>query len=189
MPGIFNRIDAMMKMFFAGKTTREIAPELPPGKVDYGENWVESTPVRISGHTSQCFIRGRFDTVVRFDDGAYGVIDFKTSEARSEHIPLYGRQLHAYMYALENPAPGRLGLSPITRLGLLCVEPSHMVKTTDGEYSYQATPTWIECPRDDDAFKAFLANVLTVLDRPEPPSASEDCEWCRYRETARRTGL
>ena len=127
MPKIFTQIDLLMKQYFSGKSTTDIAPTLPPGVVGFGEQWVESQPISLPDHTSTCFIRGKFDTVVRFEDGSYGVIDFKTSESRSEHVPLYSRQLHAYAYALENAAPGKLQLSPVSRLGLLCVEPSQML--------------------------------------------------------------
>jgi hypothetical protein len=189
MPKIFTRIDLLMKDFFAGKSTAELASELPPGAVHFGEQWVESEPISLPGHSATCFIRGKFDTTVKFDDGSYGVIDFKTSEAKPEHISLYGRQLHAYAYALENPAPGKLRLSPISKLGLLCVEPRQMVQAEQGDYSYLARPAWLECPRDDAAFLAFLGEVLEVVARPEPPAASEKCGWCRYRETARQTRL
>ena len=152
MPGIFSKIDSMMKQFFADKTTGEIASELGPGAVAFGEKWVESDPISIPGRASSCTIRGKFDTVVKFEDGSYGVIDFKTSQARGRQHRLYARQLHSYAYALENPAPGKLNLAPVSRLGLLCVEPIEMLSLGDGSYAYRTEPTWIECPRDDQEF-------------------------------------
>lgn len=186
MPKIFIKIDSMMKQYFAGKSTAEIAPALPSGVVEFGEHWVESRPIVLPNHTSTCFIRGKFDTVVKFEDGSYGVIDFKTSESKSEHAPLYSRQLHAYAYALENAAPGKLNLSPVSKLGLLCVEPVQMLNFGEDAYAYKAEPAWIECPRDDEAFMVFLAEVLDVLDHPEPPKRSAMCPWCQYRYIARR---
>jgi ATP-dependent exoDNAse (exonuclease V) beta subunit len=88
----------------------------------FSEHWVESRPLAVPGQASSCFVRGKFDTVVRFDDGGFGVVDIKTSAQNSEHIPLYARQLHAYACALEQAAPGRLALSPVRRLGLLVYE-------------------------------------------------------------------
>ena len=117
------------------------------------------------------------------------MIDFKTSEGNRRNIPLYSRQLHAYAYALENPAPGKLGLSPISRLGLLCVEPQQMIRGADGSYSYLAKPVWLECPRNDEGFFSFLDEVLGVLESPDPPPPGESCEWCRYRATARGLAL
>ena len=185
-PSIFSKIDSMMKKYFAEKTTREIAPELPPGVVAFGEKWVESRPIEMPGRASTCTIRGRFDSVVRFEDGSYGVIDFKTSSIGGQHVRRYARQLHSYAYALENPAPGKLSLSPVSKLGLLCVEPVEMLDFEKGAYAYRAEPIWIDCPRDDEAFMSFLDGVLAVLDRSDPPEGRSTCQWCQYRDASRR---
>jgi len=189
MPKIFLRIDAAMKTYFAGKTTAEVTSLLPSGAMDCEERWVRSSSISRPGRSSSCFINGKSDAVVRFDDGSHGVIDFKTSEINQKHVGLYGRQLHAYAYALEHPAPGRPALSPVSRLGLLCVEPRDMMKTPEGDYAYRGRAEWIECPRDESAFLHFIGEVLAVLEMPGPPLAGDGCEWCRYREVARSTGL
>ena len=115
----------------------------------------------------------------------YGVVDFKTSQPRPHFIEFYGRQLHAYAYALEHPETGKFGLSPVTRLGLFVVEPVDMQSTQDGRLAYLGAVTWIEIPRDDKAFLAFLGEVLGVLDAAEPPPAGEGCAFCEYRQAAR----
>ena len=189
MPSVFSKIDSIMKRYFAGKPTTEIAPDLPAGNVAFGEKQVESAPIHLSGRGSSCFIRGRFDCVVRFEDGSYGVIDFKTTSATSQHLSVYKWQLHAYAYALENPAPGKFSLSPVSRLGLLCVEPVEMLGLGEGAFAYKAQPAWVDCPRDDEAFKGFVGEVLDVLDRSEPPEASPTCGWCQYRDEARLNRL
>ena len=189
MPGIFAKIDSMMKRYFDALTTADIALALPSGTVEFSDKLVESRPVVFPGHESTCFIRGKFDTVVRFDDGSYGVIDFKTSGAKGGQGQRYSRQLHSYAYALENPAPGRLHLAPVSRLGLLCVEPVEMLSYGEGSYAYRSEPAWIDCPKDDGAFMEFLREVLDVLDAPEPPQAGPDCRWCQYRDEARQNLL
>jgi hypothetical protein len=42
--------------------------------------------------------------------------------------------------------------------------------------------TWMEIPRDDQAFLALLGSVLAVLDAPTPPEPSEECGVCNYRK-------
>jgi hypothetical protein len=189
MPKIFTIIDSQMKSFYSGKRTENIVSGMPRGIVEHGEKWVQSKPLRVPDKSSTCFIKGKFDTVVRFDDGTYGVIDFKTSERKAEHVPLYGRQLHAYAQALENPAPGKFSLSPITKLGLLVYDPNSYSQAKSGEAVLAGSLSWIEIPREDDKFMEFLSEVLTVLELPEPPGGSPTCEWCQYRDTSRRTKL
>ena len=185
-PGIFSVIDRLMNEYFNGRPNAEISETLPPGLVKYGESWVESRPIALPGRASTCFIRGRFDSVLEFEDGSYGIIDFKTTSTQSDHLPLYTRQLHAYTYALERAAPGNLALSPITRLGLVCVEPDELVRDAQGRISYTGNVEWKEMPRDDAAFDAFLGEVVTLLDLPEPPAPGRRCEFCRYRTAARK---
>jgi hypothetical protein len=188
-PKIFNRIDKLMKGFFENQPTAEVAPELPDGVVKLGEKWVTSQPILLPGHSAACFIKGKFDTVVEFTDHSYGVIDFKTSETRSEHVAFYSRQLHAYAYALENPAPKSLGLSPVHRLGLLCVEPMTMNGMAPDQVAYIGKKTWLEIPLDYAQFLAFLDQILSVLEQPDPPDSSPDCVWCQYRQAARERGV
>jgi hypothetical protein len=118
LPSIFTKIASLLKNHYDGQRTEKLHLELPPGVVKYGEKWVESRTITFEKHSDSCFIKGRFDVVVQFDDGTYGVVDYKTGNPDGESARLYERQLHAYMYALENPEPGALHLAPITSLGL-----------------------------------------------------------------------
>lgn len=187
-PKIFGTIDLLMKRLFEGKTTQEIAPELPPGVVRFGEKWVESEPIRFKEKDQAVYFRGKFDSVVAFDDGSYGVVDFKTTEPSRKHIPFYSRQLHAYAYALEHPGPGKLKLAPVTRLGLLCVEPIDIARDEHKHISYIGDVTWLEIPKDEAGFLDFLTSVKAVLELPEPPEPAEGCVFCQYRAAARESG-
>ena len=85
-PGIFSVIDQLMNEYFNGRPNAEISETLPPGVVKYGESWVESRALAVPGRESTCFIRGRFDSVLEFEDGSYGIIDFKTTSTQSHHL-------------------------------------------------------------------------------------------------------
>ncbi len=145
----------------------------------FGDRWVRSGPLFVPGHRTPVVLAGRVDTGLSFNDRTFGIIDFKTSDPRDEHVPFYGRQLHCYALAGENPAPGALQLEPVTQLGLLCIEPTAMVALDDG-VAYKGSVHFLEIPRDDDAFMAFLSQVLFVLQRPEPPDAAPGCSYCSY---------
>jgi hypothetical protein len=188
-PKIFNQIDRLMKDFFYELPTEEISGDLPPGRVAYASKWVNSQPISFPHRSASCFIRGIFDTVLQFSDGTFAVVDFKTTKPRSDHIPFYTRQLHAYSYALEHAKLDSFSLSPISRMGLLCVEPFTMSRTNAGNLAYEGNVTWLECPKEDDRFLEFIDAVLGILDSDSPPPANENCSFCEYRESARTTGF
>ena len=127
--------------------------------------------------------------MLQFNDGTYGVVDFKTTEIKDEHIPFYSRQLQAYAYALEHTAPTKLHLSPISIMGLLCFEPRHMTKNPEGHLTYSGQVAWQVCPPDEPAFLNLMADILDILELPEAPVAGDKCEFCKYREQARLTIL
>lgn len=180
-PGIFGKMANLTSEFYLGKPASEISPDLPSGVVKFKEKFVKSAPISPPGAASQCYIYGRFDAVIEFDDGTYGLIDYKTSEAREEHVAFYNRQLTAYAYALENPAPKALALSPVTRMGLYIITPNRFEPNPKGEMVFVNQNTWKDVPRDDEAFLGFLGEVLAVLDEPKPPDPSENCGLCSYR--------
>lgn len=189
-PKVFTRIDALMKGLFAGKPTSALDPSLPPGRVGRQGGWVTSAPIEFPGVAASCYIKGAYDSLLAFDDGSYAVVDFKTSTPSPLHIAFYGRQLSAYAFALEHPLTGSLHLSPISKLGLLYLDPVDIDHGADHKrIVYGGEVTWQELPKDEAGFLGFMRGVLEVLSQPEPPPASEGCGFCAYRENARRHGL
>jgi len=184
-PGIFGRMANLTSQFYLGKPTSEISPRLPSGVVKMREGFVKSTEIKVPGAASGCYLSGRFDALIQFDDGTFGIIDYKTSEAREEHAAFYSRQLSAYAYALEHPAPRALSFAPISRLGLFIVTPDRFEPNVDGELAFVNRTTWVDVPRDDAAFLSLLGEVMEVLDAPEPPASSPDCPTCNYRAQMR----
>ena len=188
-PGMFGKMANMTSDFYMGKPTSEISLSLPPGVIMFKEKWVKSSPISIPGFQSQCYIRGRFDAVIAFEDGSYGIIDYKTSEAKEEHAGFYSRQLFAYAYALENPAPGAMKLFPITHLGLFVVTPERFERKADSDIVFVNRTTWMDVPREDSVFLELLGEVIAMLDASHPPKAADDCELCNYRKEMKEAGL
>jgi PD-(D/E)XK nuclease superfamily len=178
-PRVFGLLDGQTKEFFAAKRTEKISPGLPPGRVYCGDRWVRSRPLDVPGHRRKVLLRGRIDTALAFYDGTFGIVDFKTAEPKDGHVGLYGRQLHSYALAAENAAKGSLLLPRVSVLGLLCVEPVGVDGHDEG-VAFYGEPQWVEVPRDDDAFLAFLLQVLLILDREVPPEPAPECQFCRY---------
>jgi len=187
LPSIFSKIAGLLKDHYDGKPTSELHVDLPSGVVSLGEKYVRSEVIKISGHNATCYINGRFDIVLSFDDGTYGVIDFKTSKPSRDSAWMYSHQLHAYAYALEHPASGKLALSPVTKLGLLYFYPDNVNQQNIERLSYEAEITWIEIEKDEEGFLNFIDGVLDVLELPEAPEHSPNCQWCSYFSRLRGT--
>ena len=183
LPSIFSKIAGLLKDHYDGKHTSELHASLPAGIVSHGEKRVRSDIIQLTNHDDTCYISGRFDIVVSFDDGTYGVIDFKTSNPDSESAVLYSFQLHAYAYALEHPATNALALSPVTKLGLLYFYPDNINQQSIDRLNYGAEIVWIEIKKDEQGFLSFIDEVLDILEAPEAPESPEPspyCQWCNY---------
>ncbi|MGB8951583.1 MAG: PD-(D/E)XK nuclease family protein [Candidatus Aminicenantales bacterium] len=180
IPSIFTKIAGLLKEYYDGKRTEELHPGLPPGVVKYGERFIESKKFVFENHRDTCYIKGRFDVVLEFDDGTYGVIDYKTSNPDSEYSKFYGRQLHSYAYALENPTPGSLLLAPISKMGLLYFHPTSVSQKDLRSLSFDSDIHLIEVEKKNEEYLKFIEDVLRLLESPHPPAHSPDCQWCEY---------
>jgi hypothetical protein len=49
--------------------------------------------------------------------------------------------------------------SPVTTLGLLCMQPTGMVELDGGDFAYRIEPRWIEVAGNDADFCAFVEGV------------------------------
>jgi hypothetical protein len=188
-PSIFSSIDRAMKNHYRDLPVQSLSPDLPPGKFYFSEQFIVSQPVSSPGHDLQVYFAGKFDALLEFENGDFGIVDFKTSEAKAAHIAFYARQLEAYAYCLEHPLSGKLARSPITRLGLAYYSPHTMRFDDEGELALHGHFGWQPIQRDEGGFQKFIDEVISVLESPEPPAAAEDCKYCQYRVLARGTGL
>ncbi len=188
-PSIFSSIDRAMKNHYRDLSIQELSPDLPPGRFFFSEQFIVSQPVSIPGHDLGVYFAGKFDALLEFENGDFGVVDFKTSEAKQAHIAFYARQLEAYAYCLEHPAAGKLKKAPITTLGLAYYSPHTMKFAEDGDLALHGHFGWQPLQRDEGAFLSFIDGVIAVLAELEPPEASPNCKFCQYRELARESGL
>ena len=186
-PSVFGKIDRINRDFYQGKSLKVLSPDLPEGILDTGELWVQSKVFEVDGHTPFYFT-GRLDALGTRSDGAGFIVpDFKTVDVKTQHLDHYQLQLNAYALALENPAPGRPVLAPVTHLGLQCLMPRAMKASPTGKVGYIVEPTWVPLERDDDALFDFIATrILRVLELPEPPAPDPTCDWCTFIDAIER---
>jgi hypothetical protein len=186
-PGVFGHIDQRTRDFYDGKGTGWVSPALPRGVLDCRKMVVRSAPVAAPGVAATGSLKGDTDCIVHFEDGSFGVIDFKTTDPDPEQLGRrrWDRQLAAYAYALEHPAVEEWAMAPVTATGLLCFHPGPMSAQIDkerGVATFLGFPaTWVPVPRDEAAFLDLMGEVLAVLAAPEAPAASSGCSFCAYR--------
>lgn len=180
-PSVFQRYHELLQRYFTGRCPSTLHPSLPSGQLLSRETWVQSEPISITGAQDSVYFKGRVDHLMRFDDGTWGLVDYKTTEANQRKAAKYARQLHAYAWALERAAEGEASLAPITRMGLLCLEPGTLLSFIQGEQATaELRPVWIEIEQDDARFERFLGRVAEVLARSYPPKPSSGCSCCTY---------
>src|SRR5512136_1810064 len=90
-PSIFSSIDRAMKNHYRELSVQSLAPDLPPGKFFFSEQFIVSQPVMRPGFDLPVYFAGKFDALLEFDDGDFGIVDFKTSEVKEAHIAFYAR--------------------------------------------------------------------------------------------------
>ncbi len=173
-PAMFGRINSLLQNSIMGTNLKDIHPDLPSGIISVQEGYLKSKVV--DGTNS--YLRGRFDILTKLDDDSYAIIDFKIMIPDEEKIlKNYSSQLHAYKYALENPAEGKP--IKISHMGVVSVNPDEM-KLIDGKVVFTNTPNWHAVKEDMDGFIKMIKEIDLVLSG-ELPKSSQTCKLCIYR--------
>lgn len=174
-PAMFGRINSLLQNSIMQKNLQDIHPSLPSGIIDKQEGFIKSQPIP---GAEDCILQGRFDILTRLDDGTYCVIDFKITKPDDEKIQKYATQLHAYKYALENPANGHEPIN-ISMMGIVSVNPEHM-ELVDGKIVFTAMPTWHPVQENMQGFFSMVKEISSLLNGPLP-TPSPACSLCKYR--------
>lgn len=180
-PAIFSQIDSAMKAHLA-EGSHVLDPTLPPLRIVAQGRRVVSRPIQIPGSDIDLVIRGSYDSLVSFEDGVLGVVDWKTTRVRPDLVEKYGRSLHAYAYAIEHPAVD--AARTIGRLGLGVFEPNHFAYADGGVARLDGSFSWIDIPRDHHEFRLFIRRIGSLLAGETAPRASYGCGFCAYAEVA-----
>lgn len=173
---MFGRINKLLQDSIMGKNLQEILDELPSGTITVQEGFLRSIPV--SG--TNCYISGRFDILTKLDDGTHALIDFKITTPDDEKVlKKYSTQLHAYKYALENPAAGQGEPIKVSQMGIISINPEEM-KLDNGKVLFTTKPTWHPVVEDMDSFFSLIKDIDKVL-AGDVPEVSQTCMLCVYR--------
>lgn len=175
-PAMFGRINSLLQTSIMGMNLQDVHPDLPNGIIEIQEGFMKS--IQIKG--TNTYLSGRFDILSRLTDGTFAIIDFKITAPDEEKIlKKYSSQLHAYKFALENPAEGKAPIK-ISKMGAVSINPDEM-KLVDGKIVFTATPAWHEVEEDMDSFYSLINEISQVLEGDLPPE-SKTCSLCIYRK-------
>ena len=174
MPGVFSKMNSLLQGAIMGMNLKDVNSDLPSGIIDVKEGYLRSKPIPPK---KDCFISGRFDIISKLTDGSIAVIDFKITDPTEEKIQKYSSQLHAYKFALENPAIGEP--KKVSKMGVIAINPES-IRFPGEKVVFDAKPSWFEIKEDMDSFFNFISEVSDLLSGPTP-SENPDCAWCKYR--------
>jgi hypothetical protein len=175
MPAVFSKMNSLLQNAIIGMDLREINSALPAGIIEVKEGFLKSKPIPPAG---DCYVSGRFDIASRLADGTYSIIDFKITDPNDDKIQKFFAQLHAYKFALENPAFGEP--RKVSKMGIVAISPEEISFPGD-DVVFKAKPMWFEIAEDMDRFYAFIAEISALLNGPPPPENPDRCKWCYYR--------
>ena len=174
---LVSEIAEMQEVSCIGKTSADLHPDIPEGKVLQHGGFVMSKPIEVDGVATPFAIKGKYDLVMAFPDGTYGVIDCKFQARASDKGQFYSPQLEAYAFALENPAKGEA--KTISSLGLLVWSPVKIRGNSSGNFGMELSCNWYPIKRDPEALQARLAEFIGVI-TGEVPESKSNCDQCKY---------
>ncbi len=178
-------LSALQEGFYARLGTHEMNPKLPRGHVVDAGGWVVSAPLTVAGRVTEFRLRGKYDLLVQFEDGAHGVIDCKVSGSESDKASFYAPQLEAYAFALENPESG--DVRAVSHTGLLVWQPTGAGGSADEGYTFSVDSFWQPVARDPQRLAHLLADFIALISADQPPPSAGECRDCGY--VAKRQSL
>lgn len=174
---------------------RAMRRALPAGKViDLGVGqrfrvisqggWVESKPIAFPSHAVSLSFRGQYDAVVVNDSDEFVVVDYKTTTMDDGALMKFRRQLMCYVTAIELPITFDEQMPAyVDATALLVFDPSNFVFNGKTKRSGLYGQTrWVELPRRNDLFDAFLQKVAAMLADPFAPRSDDKCGICLIRQ-------
>jgi RecB family exonuclease len=174
LPGVFRDIDRAQKQGITIEAVREMGI---PATEFIGRDKVASVPETFGG--TLLAISGYTDRRVRLEDGTLGIIDFKTSHPKVEHMARFWRAMSAYQYAIEHSQQPE----EVTLLALLVFTPVTF-KTSPKDVrsvAYTGQLTRIDVDIDRPKFVKLLENIGTMLACEDMPAAGA-CDTCRHAD-------
>jgi hypothetical protein len=176
MPLIGDLAD-MQEKYFIGAKTSDMHPALPEGKVHSHGGWVVSKNIIVDGADSGLYIRGKYDLLLEFTDGTFGIVDCKLQKNDYDKSSFYSPQLEAYAFSLENPQKDQPKV--ISLSGLFTWSLDRASGNLSTGFGYRVNSAWYPAERNPDALQERLSEFVRMI-RGECPPAKDSCGICSY---------
>jgi hypothetical protein len=177
MPGMVGVITELQEAQYREALSSQFSSSLPSGRVHSTSGWVESSPLVVNGAATNFCIRGKYDFLMEYDDGTWGIIDTKFTGKLGEKTGFYSPQIEAYAFALENPHRGHP--KPVRTVGLMVWAPSKIVGSHSTGFQMALNHEYQPALRDPNSFATLLNEVMALIDG-EMPSAHDGCPYCTW---------
>ncbi|NDF42334.1 MAG: hypothetical protein EB105_01775, partial [Actinobacteria bacterium] len=174
---LVGELSALQEGHFHGAPSSKLHPAIPEGKVIDRGGWVKSAPIEYNGKPSPYAIRGKYDLLMEFTDGTYGIIDCKFQGRDNDKSAFYSPQLEAYAFALENPASNKV--MKVSVIGLLVWSPKKPQGDPDSGFALDLNSSWFPIERNPLGLQERLADFIEVISGPTPIRDSR-CETCKF---------
>lgn len=177
MPGLVTSLSSRQEKWYKDKTSHDFSATLPAGVVDSTGLKVQSSPIKVDGEESPLSLIGKYDFLLRYEHGTYGIIDTKIVGKNNGKGDFYWPQLAAYDYILANPASGEP--RKVETLGLMVWAVGEVAYdgSTDPSISFPTAYEPVE--REPDRFVSFIEGVARLLLGDMPKSGAR-CGNCAY---------
>jgi len=176
MPLIGDLAD-MQEKYFIGAKTSDMHPDLPEGKVHSHGGWVASENIVVDGADSGLYLRGKYDLLLEFVDGSFGIVDCKLQKNDYDKSNFYAPQLEAYAFSLEHPQkdePKKISLT-----GLYAWSLDRASGNLKAGFGYRVNTAWYPAERNPVALQERLTELIRMI-RGECPPSKDSCGACTY---------
>ena len=201
-PGVFSTFDITHKNRFQDLSTKEMFSNLPDGKFYKTVNSIEAKTRKKNNESQfkemelpgfiksdtlkdnksrEFFLAGKPDLVVKFDDGTYGILDFKTT-SEDDKTQAYKHQLEAYAQIFEKPGATGVAktprLFPISYMGLMQFTPKEIFEHNDMNYKQNFNINHYKLKRNTEEFYVHVTSLIDIILEEKIPTFNNRCSIC-----------
>ena len=185
-PPVFSTFDSVQKPYFKTTDTKDWGAELPSGTI-MDNNELPGKIVSeglVDNKNRKYKLQGNPDIVVRFKKEGYGIVDFKTTQIKSDKAENYRYQLEAYAQIFSKPGSTKSKktplLNPITHMGILQFDPSDIQSHNDTSCDMRMNISYSPLKRDEKDFLENITKIIDIVKKPSTPDFTEDCNHCQF---------